>query len=373
LLLAACLASYVAAGLRALPIPELNAADTGLLRLLAWASILLVANDGIPNEERLIVLLRRISWAGGLLAVFGLVQFFTGQDFVSTIQIPGLTASQSFSGVQDRNGFARAAGTAMSPLEYAAVLSMCLPVALTLAMGNEVPAPLARWLPAASISFALVLSISRSAILGIAVTLLMLAPTWSTSMRRRAAVIGVIALSGIYVLIPGMVGTVRYLFTSISEDSGTLSRTSSYDIALDFIQRSPIVGRGFGTFLPQYRIFDNQYLQSLVEIGFLGLAGLLGVVLTAAICAVRGRQKTLDPLTRSMGQALAAAVLSGAVLTAFFDAFSFPMAAGMLFLTAGVCGGYWRLTERADRTPSSIKVAESDTDQIQQGRGPRLP
>src|SRR6185437_12441997 len=99
--------------------------------------------------ERLVVVLRRLALAGGLLATLGIVQFATKSSLVDYIQIPGLVSTQSFSSLGDRGGFTRSAATAQSPLEYAAVLSMVFPIALSLALTDTARSNLRRWAPVA--------------------------------------------------------------------------------------------------------------------------------------------------------------------------------------------------------------------------------
>lgn len=339
---AACaILSYAAGASRALSDAELNALNLGVLRMAALAGILLVALDGIPNRKRLLILLRRVCLFGGLFALLGLMQFATGYSFVDSISIPGLSVNDA-SALQDRAGFNRAEATSRHPLEYAFVLSMILPLALTLALTENHRNVFARWFPVAAISSAALLSVSRSAIVGVLVGFLVLLPSLSASNRRRliAAALGAVILVGL--LVPGMLGTIRGLFGG--EDTSLASRTNSYDTALAFVELNPWVGRGFGTFLPQYKILDNQYLLLLIETGFLGLIAFGGLLITAMLVAVRAQRHYEGPLGK-MGQALAASLASGAVLTAFFDAFSFPQAAGTLFFIAGLSGAYWRMRE----------------------------
>lgn len=354
ILLGSALLSYVAAALRPLPVDETNAIDIGLLRLLGLAGVLLVANDGIPDRERFLTLLRRIVLAGGLFAAFGLLQFVIGQSLVDSITIPGLTSTQSFTNVQDRSGFLRSASTAMHPLEYAAVLAMILPLALSFGLHDLRGSKLARWFPTAAITLAMVLAVSRSAILGMIAGVVVLFPAWSRSVRWKVGLASVVLLAAVYALVPGMIGTLRYLFLGVGQDSSANSRTESYGLVDIFVARSPFVGRGFGTFLPEYRILDNQYLLVLIEMGFVGLFALVGLLLTSLICGWVGRRFYTDPLMNQIGQALAASVVAGAALTGFFDAFSFQMAGGTLFLMLGLCGTYWRL-----RKPEAAKAAVS--------------
>ena len=355
----AVLASYIVAMLRPLPSSELNGADLGLLRMFALVSILLVANDLIPDLARLRILLHRLVVTGALLAALGLVQFATGQSLVSSVSIPGLSASQDFSAVQDRNGFARAAATAMSPLEYAAVLSMILPIALTFALTDTTRPRWYRWLPALVIIAALAVSASRSGWLGLALGIISLLPFWPRRVRIGAAVASAAGLALLYLTVPGMIGTLRGLFLDSGSDPSATSRSSGYEDVGQVFATSPILGRGFGTYTRDYRILDNQYLLTVVELGALGLLALVSVLVTAIVVAIAARRRPADALTRQLGPALAASVLVGAVLTALFDAFSFRMAGGTLFLMLGLCGAYWRLT--VPKRPRGFSPAAEDS------------
>ncbi len=347
--MAAVVVSYIVAMLSPHPPVEITAADIGILRLLSFAGVFLIANDGIRDRDRFRTLLRRLVFAGSLFASLGLVQFATKQSFVSSIALPGFTTVQDFSAVQDRSGFARAAATATNPLEYAFVLSMILPIALTLAFDDRSRSALRRWTPAILILVALALSGSRSAIVGLAIGLLALFPTWTARARGWSVVIAGVGVAAIYVLVPGMIGTVRYLFLNLGQDASSASRTGSYDVAAGFIQRSPLFGRGFGTFLPQYRILDNQFLLSAIELGLFGLASLIALFVTAIVVVGRARSRQTRRLPRQVGQALLASALAGALMTAFFDVFSFRMSGGTVFLVLGLCGTYWRLFAHRSR------------------------
>ena len=342
--LGAVLASYIAAMTRPISLEEANAADLGLIKLVGWAGVLLLTVDGVPNADRFIVLLRRLTFAGALMAALGLLQFALGQSLVDAISIPGLSSTQEYSSVQERSGFPRAAGTAMHPLEYAAVLSVIFPVALTLALHEPQRRMMSRWLPPMLILLALALSSSRSGLLGLVIGIVVLFPTWSAKIRAWATAAAVALAGAIYVLVPGMVGTLRDLFTNVSNDPSALSRTSSYELVLEFFERNPLFGRGFGTFLPVYRILDNEWLLLLMDVGLIGVAAVLGMVAASAASALLGRRAATGDLLRALGPALTASVLAGAVLAASFDAFSFPMAGGTFFLACGLCGAYWSVT-----------------------------
>jgi len=337
----ACLASYVAAATRALPTVEVSPADTGVLRTVSWLGVFLLACDGIPRKDRFDTLIARLIIAGGIFAALGLLQFVTGQSIIGGLSIPGLTAGID-AGIQNRSGFVRSAATAAHPLEYAVVLCMILPLALARAMHAPRGHRFWRWLPVAAMALAAGLSVSRSAMLGLLAVLVVLVPTWPRIARRFAIAIAATSVVAIWILLPGFVSTVQALFVGASNDTGVTSRTGSYDLAAGFVIRNPLFGRGFGTFLPQYRILDNQYLLLLIDGGIVGLAALLAVLVAALVGARDARRAARSNADRAMGQSLMAAVFAGATLFAFFDALSFSKAGGTMFLVIGLVGAFWR-------------------------------
>ena len=75
-----------------LPGDEISTADSGMLRLISLAGVVLLACDGISDMDRLVTVLRRLAFAAGLVALLGLAQYATGELFVDRIRVPGLTA-----------------------------------------------------------------------------------------------------------------------------------------------------------------------------------------------------------------------------------------------------------------------------------------
>lgn len=348
------LISYVVAMSRAIEIEESTTADIGMISVVSWAGIMLVAHDGIPSLDRFDVLIRRVVFAGGALATVGLIQFVTGEAWVDHISIPGLSLNTSLVGVMERNGFNRPGGTAIHPIEFGAVITMILPLAINSALTDRTRTTVRRWYPVLAIGLAVALSISRSAIVSAVVAVAIVAVGWTPVVRRRAAVIAAGFLGVVFVSVPGLFGTVSGLFTGIGDDSSARSRTGSYAIAAEFIERSPVFGRGFATFLPSYRILDNQYLSLAIEVGVIGLLAVLGLFVVGALCARRIRIIGPDERTRQLGQALAASIGAGASGLALYDGFGFPMATGTHFLMLGLAGAGLRLVRLEADKPARV-------------------
>ena len=118
-------------------------------------------------------------------------------------------------------------------------------------------------------------SMSRSAYICAVAGMFVLSMSWDARQRFQALGFLAVVSTVLYVTVPGLLGAIRGLFSNAGQDPSIASRTGSYDIAGEFISGSPLVGKGFGTFLPKYWILDNAYLGMTIEGGLLGLLSLL--------------------------------------------------------------------------------------------------
>jgi polysaccharide biosynthesis protein PslJ len=361
--------SYIAATTRPIEAVELRSADRALLSLCSWLGILLLAADRIPSRDRLDRLLRRVVLAGGALGSLGIVQFFTHKGWIDQIQIPGLVYNTDLFSVDSRDAFSRPAGTAIHPIEFGVVLTMILPIAIHYALTDVGRARVRRWFPVVAIAMAVPVSVSRTAVLGTITVLLFLLPTWPRDLRWRAYGAIVVALSAVYVLVPGLLGTFKGLFFGISGDSSALSRTDSYTTALQFFERSPIIGRGISTFLPAYRILDNQYLGVLIEMGVVGLISVLILFGSGIWTSARIRRVNPDETTRQLSWVLAASTAAGAVSFGTFDLLGFPMATGMVFLVLGCIGALQRLAPVPVAEAAAAESADQSADLVEESVG----
>ncbi len=199
---AAMIASYVAATSRPIEGIELSAADRGLLVILSLWGVTLLTTDGLVSRANLDSLLRLLVWLTAAAAAVGCLQFFTGATIVDRIDIPGLSANKDIIGSLDRNGFARVLGTSMHPIEFGMLLATVLPIALHYAARDTDRSRWKRYTPVVLICAALPLTMSRSAVLGVAVLLIVLFPTWSKRQRLLALGGVVVGTCVVYVAVP---------------------------------------------------------------------------------------------------------------------------------------------------------------------------
>jgi O-antigen ligase len=341
----AAVVAYLAGTLRPIVAEEVSSADRGLLTLMGWAGVFLVAAEGLRDRASLDRLLRTVVSVGVFLAVLGMVQFFTGVNPIGELTIPGLQYNHPFGASILRSGFNRVQGTASHPIEFGVVLTLVLPLALHYAWCASEHERRKRWAQVLVIGSALPMTVARSAILGAAVVVVCLLLAWPKARRRKVLLLLPVFAVVLRLLIPGLLGTIRSLFQNFSSDPSTQGRTEDYAAIQHYFSEAPIFGRGISTFIPSiYLTLDNAYLGWIVEAGLFGLVTLLVMMLVGSLAAWRIRSVSVDEETRDLAASLAAALLSAVLTFGTFDAFGFPICAGLYFLLLGATAALWRFT-----------------------------
>jgi hypothetical protein len=337
-------ASFVAAHLRPIDALEKSAADRGVVLTFSMLGIALLAADGIPSLERLDRLLRRVVMAATVMAGIGLVQFMDGYNAAELIHIPGLGQLDVATFGELRSNFNRVAATATHAIEFSVVLCVVLPLALHYAFTATGPRRRWWWASAGLIAVGIPLSVSRSGFVALVVIGLVLVPSWPPRRRLQAVFGGIAYLGAMRVIFPGLLGTIQALFLHAGDDPSIQSREVDYGFVNKFFHQSPLIGRGFGTFLPsKYDFLDNQYLMALVEVGVLGVIAYLALWIGGIILARTVRRSSHNEEVRDLSQSLIACLAVVIVTSGTFDFLSFSVVRGLAFLLLGCIGALWRL------------------------------
>jgi polysaccharide biosynthesis protein PslJ len=345
------LASYASANRHLLTTMARNGADRGIVSAVGWLAILLLAADSIDSRKRLSALLDRVVVGVTAMAVLAIAEFFTGINASNYIVVPGLSSQPTPTDLETRAGLNRPSATAAQPLELAAVLAMVLPIAIHRARFAPPGLRRRRWLQVILIAGALPVTISRTAVLEFVAIGVVLLPTWSKRERRYLYATVLAAIVGMFLIIPKLLSAFSTILLQLYTGSAsTASRTSAISSSLQLIPQHPWFGVGFGTFSPLVYFFtDDEYVNSVIQIGIVGLLTLVALFATGWLMARSVRRGSYDAEVRDFAQCLAAAVAAAAVSFATFDALGFKMAAGMTFLLLGCVGAAWRLL-RASQT-----------------------
>lgn len=154
----------------------------------------------------------------------------------------------------------------------------------------------------------------------------------------RLAPLGLVLLVGmVHLASPGALGT---LFSrGALESSSTTHRIADFTDVEPDILAHPIIGRGFGTLDPEqpnvFRINDDEYIDELWEVGFLGLAVYL-LMIAAPVIVARPAIRAGDPQVVPLALAASAGCVAYLAANALFDAMSFPQAPYMFFIMAAI-------------------------------------
>lgn len=132
------------------------------------------------------------------------------------------------------------------------------------------------------------------------------------------------AMAGILAAVPSIASRIAYLFTSdYTAASAKGGRSIRWETGMDLLKKnSQLLGYGLGRFGGavamnnqvqkefEYFYLDNYYLKTLVEMGYLGLAFFILLLLVLLVCGFRACFKAgeehecsrdLDPVMRSTG------------------------------------------------------------------------
>jgi O-antigen ligase len=337
----AVLLSYVAVGRRDADPLEYSAADRALLQLLVWLPLILLTTS-LTEYAQIDRLLRLFVKCCTGVAVVAMAEFVFKRSLTAWIKIPGLSANGAAE-IITRGDFVRPTATAANTLELATIMVIALPFALQQAFHGGGRSAWRRWLPVALIALSAVMTVSRTSVVGLAIVMIVLLPTWDLGRVGRTFAVLIPALGAVKVVLPGLGGTVIGLFTAMFNggDNSTQSRTATSAGVSNYLAERPWTGRGAGTFLPLlYRYTDNQYLLALLELGVVGVAAIVLIYIVTAHCGGAGRRRFTDPARRETGQGFVAVGFVMLVVTVTFDTLSFPMVAGSTFLMLGLSGAY---------------------------------
>jgi hypothetical protein len=147
-----------------------------------------------------------------------------------------------------------------------------------------------------------------------------------------ACVVGLV-LSG------GTISAISQL-TGNGDQASTEGRTSDYEAVVPDVLTHPAIGRGYGTLdsikVDTYRIFDNEYLGELYQVGVIGLLAFLALILAPVIFA-RHVLRSDNRFRGPPALAAAAGILAFAVASSLYDILSFPQAPYLFLFLAAMC------------------------------------
>jgi O-antigen ligase len=291
----------------------------------------------IGNRTEVDFIIKVLVGGGAVLAFFALVEFNTGFDVFDHIErvFPLLQIQDtSFHSLEVRGGRTRVAGSGQHPIAYGSALLMLVPLAIYLARRTRTKA---WWTAAVLLTLGSLATVSRTSILMIIVMLFLYVRIFPAYTKRLWPLL-VPMLLVIHIALPGSLGTVKESFFPkgglVKEQQGAKGTRGSGRVAdlgpgLVEASRTPLLGQGYGSRvidigpLQNAPILDDQWLQTLLETGILGLGAWLWLFISFSRRMLRRAREDIDSPDAWLYAALGSSIASFAFGILFYDAFSF--------------------------------------------------
>ena len=325
------------------------AADRDLLLVAAMSGVALMATEALRTKRQVFAVLEAMCWGAAFCAVVGVLQYWFKYDMTPVLGgIPGFELNGESAPFTDRYGLVRVAGTALSPIEFGVACGMMLPLTVVRLVVRTDKAAWLRWTPVLLTALGSVLSVSRSGVLAVAVGMAILVFMLPRRERRFVMLLMPIGLVLVFAVVPGFMATMTAYVTGARADPSITTRTDDYEFAIEYVRESPWIGHGAGwyVFRDAFEILDNQFLGTAINFGLVGVFALLALLIGPALVALRARSMLRDPGLQLVAGGLAATAISGAVCSAAFDSFSFPLFTGLIALVAGLSSACWLIGHR---------------------------
>lgn len=338
------LITYSAAAARGIPAPELLYVDHTLFARFIGIAIVVLTAFVIRTQRAVVIVLRGAVIAGVVSALYALVQVGAGIDLAPLVRVPGLLKADTTTLVTDlmRAGSVRPQGAAGHPLELSAVLTVLLPIAAGVAF--DAHARRERWWPWALACLMIALgalgTLSRSAVVGMAISLAILA---CVSPIRRTIVVAVTGACVVGLALLFRIPMIEQLFQVItggSQDNSLGSRAFGAQYVGVHFTDHLWFGQGIGTYnIAEQPVLDNEYLGRLMEGGITGLAGYIMLLVlgigSAAVATFRAFRRS-DRAFTDLAASVVAALAALAAISSILDISGFAQISTLMYILIGI-------------------------------------
>ncbi len=376
------LISYANAALGARSSAQVANGDLQLVLILSYLGMLLFAMEVVTVERQVYWLVNLLLLGAGFMALVAIAEFATGVELAERLRPPGFSVPprSSDSGAlfaPERLGLTRVFGTAQGSIEFSAVLSICLPLAIFDAF--KAPTRAMRRIGGSVTMLILVavpLAVSRTGVVGIIVGVGITYLGFDKDLRSRMLRRGVALVAVAAVVVPTSVTVFSEIvvnFASGEENLDVSSRAGDYGIVRSIVLDRPVLGGGLGSFDPRAArivddrrirnlFLDNQYLGTLVNSGLVGLVGLASLPVGGWFVARAARRRTENERLAALATSVSASLAVSAVTWALYDAFAFRTAMTTFFLVLAIAGAVGNISRSEGRRRRARPVlGSSDT------------
>lgn len=331
--------------------------------LLASFGIIVVAAETIRTMDDALRYVRAILNGAIFCAVVAAVQFTLQVNPMEWIGLamPGFGDNGGATVYQVRGAMVRVAGSTFTPIELGVVCSMLLPLAIWRVLYDPAGRKWMHLAGAALLVFGIAVTISRSGVLGVVVALFVFFPFLPRAARSWTILAAPTALVGLFMTVPGLMSTLGNALSPSLDDPSLSTRLNNYPRVLRMIEDRPLLGLGPGGYLHEnaLQILDNQYLNSAVSLGLLGLLATMVYLTLPGLTTLHVARTTPTVQLRALAGAVTAGCAVAAVGSLTFDSLSFPVFTLTYPALVGLGGAIWIMGRSAVSTPASPAAASA--------------
>lgn len=356
------LLSYLLMHLHPVPGNITSVSDLFIVTLIAFSGVALYAAEATRTMDDLLRIIRTFVAAAAVMSLVAIMQARLSFDLTTYIaKIPFLETFGDPITLVTRGAWDRPAGTANHPIEFSVVAGLALAFLIYLTLYDKAWPRFARWTAVALIGLGIPVAVSRS---GMLVAVAVIAVFFLGASRwARMRVLPALAATtvAVFLIFPGLIGTLGGLFTAGRSDGSIALRVEDYAYVESAMNSSLWLGRGPGSFVPEIRILDNQYLLTILEIGLIGVCALIVMLGAIWVLGRSGRRRFVDEGDRLLGQMIAAASLGILLAMLTYDGLSFNLFRVSIALLLGLAGRYWLLARAAEcPIPAGTRTVSAD-------------
>lgn len=273
--------------------------------------------------------------AMGLVAAYGLVEAVTHQNYVNAIDT-GLAKDDVARRVFTRADLTRARSMFEHPISLGTALAMTLPLALHITtFARPRAGRLVGWVALVLMLACLVATVSRGPYLAAILALATVYLAGGAKKVRARMVIGLTGFATVVVLFGWPL--VERVFSTFAIDASVQSRLVDYPRVLRIFAAHPLLGQGLGSLNPSsFAYVDNYFLKTLAELGLVGVATLVGLLVSVMIALSLALRRLSAGPERSLAAAALGAAAAFILQTATFDSFSFSKSSGVFWLIVAI-------------------------------------
>jgi polysaccharide biosynthesis protein PslJ len=320
---------------------QLSFVEKGFSQLLAFGAfffvvIATVRGDEVPAYARLVTALACITAVGVIYeGRTGTNLFFT---WFATLLRPVAAVGNP---PMDGTG-ALISGPTQHPLALASMLTIALPFAVMPLLEPRRPIERLKYLLAIGLILGADFSTNEKTAFFAPIAAIIVLAAYNRRILRWMPIAIIVLIPVIHVASPGALGNINSILPWSSSGRGgsdfTDGRSDDYAAVAPDILNNLIIGRGSGTLDTSnwrtYRILDNNYLDTLFQVGIVGLISFLAIV----FCAIMTSHGVIKRGGVRGPPALAAAAGCAAfgVVSATYDASGFPQAVYSFLFVAGL-------------------------------------